>query len=214
VKPISFFYPSTKESVRIDLSLRMIAPASLRPVPFLRLTLANFLGEDPAALMFAYGPRRRPRLDGCGARPQFSLSHSEDLALLAISWASPLGVDVESVELLTDRDSMAAQIMHPIELALFERIPEHQRTTAFFRLWTRKEAALKAIGTGFLTEPRSLFVGFDHAGEEAEIMLNGRACAVRDVTVSAGHIAAVCGPQAAALELHHLHTRDLPEATA
>ena len=149
MKPISFFYPSTKESVRIDLSLRMIAPASLRPVPFLRLTLANFLGEDPAALMFAYGPRRRPRLDGCSARPQFSLSHSEELALLAISWASPLGVDVESVKLLTDRDSMAAQIMHPIELALFERIPEHQRTTAFFRLWTRKEAAPRPLAPDF-----------------------------------------------------------------
>ena len=100
--------------------------------------------------------------------------------------------------------------MHPAELALFERIPEHRRTAAFFRLWTRKEAALKAIGTGFLTEPRSLFVGFDQPGEKDEMLLDGRPCAIRDVAVSAGHIAAICCPPNAELAIHHLQTGDLP----
>jgi 4'-phosphopantetheinyl transferase len=162
---------------------------------FLRRVLGHFVGEHPAAVGFVYSAHGRPSLSAHGPRPDFNLSHAGDVALLAVSWASRLGIDVETVAPSVDTGALAGQVMHPNELAAFERLAEHQRMSCFFRLWTRKEAALKALGTGLSRDPRSLDVGFGQAGEDAVVWLDGAPFVIREIPAPPGYAAAVCAPR-------------------
>jgi 4'-phosphopantetheinyl transferase len=165
---------------------------------FLRRVLGQFVGEHPADLIFDYSPHGRPSLSAYGPRPDFNLSHAGEVALLAVCWASPLGIDVETVTAATDTNAIAGQVMHPNELAAFERLAEHERMSAFFRLWTRKEAALKALGTGLSRDPRSLDVGFGHGADETLVSLDGIPFVIREIPAPPGHAAALCAPRGVA----------------
>ncbi|MEV6105007.1 4'-phosphopantetheinyl transferase superfamily protein [Streptomyces sp. NPDC051940] len=116
----------------------------------LRRVLAGAVGRAPADLEFVReacpgcgGPHGRPALAGDGV-PQFSLSHSGDLVLIALA-AVAVGVDVE-------RSASAAAVervlplLHPAEQA--EIRGAERRRDAFTRVWVRKEAWLKGTGAG------------------------------------------------------------------
>jgi 4'-phosphopantetheinyl transferase len=77
------------------------------------------------------------------------------------------------------------------ERAAFAALPEDQRKTAFLRLWTRKEALLKADGRGLMHDPRQVTVGLDD-GEMRAIAFDGRSWTLRDLTLAPGLAAAVC----------------------
>jgi 4'-phosphopantetheinyl transferase len=78
-----------------------------------------------------------------------SLSHCEEVALIAVA-RRPVGVDAETLAAAGDDglDDLADLVLHPRELAAYERAGVAQRPRAFARLWTRKEAVLKARGEG------------------------------------------------------------------
>jgi 4'-phosphopantetheinyl transferase len=111
-----------------------------------RTILAGYLGADPAALEFDVGARGKPRLVRAGA-PEFNLSHSAQLALVAVGGA-PLGVDVEKVRHLERLCDIAQRQFSTAEYAALEALPERERLPAFYRCWTRKEAYVKALGLG------------------------------------------------------------------
>jgi len=119
---------------------------------FVRNVLALYLAEDPGCLEFRYGAFGKPALAagpmGPVANLHFNLAHSEDLALLAVSRAGPLGIDLERIRVLDDAEELVARFFCPAEFALFHSLPTHLKCAAFFNLWTRKEAWLKATGEG------------------------------------------------------------------
>jgi 4'-phosphopantetheinyl transferase len=116
----------------------------------LRAVLGRCLGADPAALEFSYGPHGKPALAGVwsGSGWHFNLAHSADLALLAVTRSGPVGVDVERLRPLADAGQLVSRFFSPREDAAFRPLPEDRKAAAFFRLWTRKEAWLKATGEG------------------------------------------------------------------
>ena len=75
----------------------------------------------------------------------FSLSHAGDWAVLAVCDA-PVGVDIEAVG--QDRPQVVARFFHPREQDAYFALPEDARTDAFYTLWVRKEAVVKALGDG------------------------------------------------------------------
>jgi 4'-phosphopantetheinyl transferase len=116
----------------------------------LRKILANVLGESPEALVFSYSARGKPSLsDPEGpAGPRFNLSHSEDVAMLALSWGIEVGLDLEAEGEDHPSWDMAELTFNPVEI---EWLNEHSTTDfskAFMELWTLKEAVLKAEGSG------------------------------------------------------------------
>src|SRR5262245_977456 len=115
-----------------------------------RRILAGYLNARPAALGFQYGTRGKPALAApwSGSDIQFNVSNSDDVALLAIALGRELGVDVEHVREPRDFESLAAQFFDAGEVAQLRSLPLQQRREAFFHCWTRKEAVLKAVGTG------------------------------------------------------------------
>jgi len=116
----------------------------------LRTILARYLRTEPTQIWFEYGPNGKPLLGGQFARSglQFNLAHCKDLALLAATRGRVVGVDLEKVCVMEGAEEMAACFCSPQEKAEFDSLPVDQKDEAFFRLWTRKEAWLKATGKG------------------------------------------------------------------
>ncbi|MEM7305281.1 MAG: 4'-phosphopantetheinyl transferase superfamily protein [Planctomycetota bacterium] len=140
-----------------DRLLYSVAHAALRRV------LAPYAGCAPHELRFEIDEHGRPFLTPRGEL-HFSLSHSGDRALVAVARVQRVGVDVEVFRALQDLDRLAERNYTPAELAELAPLEDDARVRAFFRVWTRKEAYVKALGRG-LSHP---LAAFDvSAGEEA-----------------------------------------------
>ncbi|MEO8427491.1 MAG: 4'-phosphopantetheinyl transferase superfamily protein [Verrucomicrobiota bacterium] len=116
----------------------------------IRSILARYLGQEPARLRFEYGSNGKPWLtDPLGRQPlQFNLSHSHGVALFALAFGQELGVDLEQVRLIDDAEQIAKNYYTAREHALLRELSGSRKEEAFFKCWTRKEAYLKATGTG------------------------------------------------------------------
>lgn len=103
----------------------------------------------PAAVPLTLLPTGKPALAAAGDHGiDLSLAHAGDVVLLAVSRAGAVGVDVEQLGRTGDHAALAARRFAPEEQAALEALPAAERPTAFTRCWTRKEAIVKAIGTG------------------------------------------------------------------
>lgn len=121
----------------------------------LRLVLASYVCLGPKRLSFEKGAGGKPRLAD-RHQLRFNLSHSNDLALVAVSANREVGVDIEKVCEMPDLESLARICFSPVEQAALAAVPAGQRQLAFFAGWTRKEAFLKAQGDG-LSRPLHSF---------------------------------------------------------
>ena len=110
-----------------------------------RRILAGYLGCSPQEVALRHGPRGKPYIDGEG--PRFNLSHSGDLALVAVA-SNELGVDVEKVRRLESLRQIAQRHFSDVEYAALEALDVAEQELAFYRCWTRKEAYIKALGEG------------------------------------------------------------------
>lgn len=116
----------------------------------LRSVLSTYLDCPPESLKFAAGPNGKPFLlpIACKDLVQFNLSHSNELALIAVARQPELGVDVEWVERNTPFREIAGRFFSAEEVAALDSLSSHLQRLAFFKCWTSKEAFLKAKGTG------------------------------------------------------------------
>lgn len=127
------------------------AQAALRRILGARLEL------QPQAIEFAYGRWGKPQLlahPGLG----FNLSHSDDLALVAVGEGTEIGVDVEATGRSRPFRRLARRYFAPGEQAWIERLGDADVAAGFYRTWTLKEAYLKAIGTGLSVSPERFAV--------------------------------------------------------
>jgi 4'-phosphopantetheinyl transferase len=132
---------------------RFIPPAARLQFVAARSALRDILGRYlvlPAeTIAFCVDPLGKPSLANAGRRPPyFNLSHSRELALVAVTRCGAIGVDVESVREMVTREQLAERFFHPHEIATLQRLPAGERAASFFNAWTRKEAFLKATGKG------------------------------------------------------------------
>jgi len=93
-----------------------------------------------APLEFAVYERGKPYL-ASDSTLHFNLSHSCDLALIAVTRACPVGIDIERLRPIPDFAAIAQRYFPN-----GSPIPTTARD--FFRQWTQFEARLKAQGTG------------------------------------------------------------------
>ena len=122
----------------------------------LRTTLAEAAGCDPASLSFAAGPHGKPIETGAAPGLAFNVAHSGDYALIAVARAQAIGVDVEAVREGLDVLALSERVFTSTERSRVERAPAGERISVFFRQWVRKEAVLKGLGVGLVTDPRTV----------------------------------------------------------
>jgi 4'-phosphopantetheinyl transferase len=112
----------------------------------LRGVLGACLGEDPRRVPLLEGPGK-PRLEG---DLEFSLSHSSGLALLAVGRSVRVGADVERERAVPYLRELVERFFGEEERGRLRELQGAERRRCFFRLWTRREAAAKALGLGIL----------------------------------------------------------------
>ena len=110
----------------------------------LRQILAKYLEEDPAKLNFHYESHGKPYLS---SSLQFNLSHSEDVALLAICLKYPVGIDIEFYSARPFL-GIGRHLFSEEENQALSYLPNALKPLCFFHLWAQKEAVIKAVGTG------------------------------------------------------------------
>ncbi len=116
----------------------------------LRKICSAYLEETAPKLAFEYGPRGKPHLSRTqnGMDLRFSLSHSDGIALYAITEGREVGIDIERIRFNMAWESVAPMCLSAREIALLRSLSPPAQTRTFFMLWTRKEAYVKARGTG------------------------------------------------------------------
>jgi len=112
----------------------------------LRTLAARHLGRPPASLRWARGPHGKPQLPGTDL--ELNLSHAGDWGLVVVTRRDPVGVDLEPIVPARVDASMIRAVTSTAERAAFASMPAHEQVIAFYRLWVRKEAVIKALGTG------------------------------------------------------------------
>ena len=164
----------------------------------LREVLGRTIGRAPEQLRFAYPcvcgkpdcvpSRRKPRLELEPGLPplRFNLSHTEGLAMLAVSIGQEVGIDVERIDHDTAIRPIVERAFGTSDAAALRALPEAEQSEAFYRGWTRKEAYGKARGYGFALPPDELAEAERWwfrdlpapSGYVAALAVEGRDCAV------------------------------------
>jgi len=114
----------------------------------LRVVLGRRCGCEPSSLRFDYGPRGKPRLASPVCEARFNLSHSGDHAIVAICVDAEIGVDIEAIDEHVEHLAVSRQVFSRNEQLELEAMPIALRARAFYDGWTRREAVLKALGSG------------------------------------------------------------------
>ncbi|MGH7467525.1 MAG: 4'-phosphopantetheinyl transferase family protein [Longimicrobiales bacterium] len=116
----------------------------------LRVLLGVYLGESPDQLKLVQGASGKPFLQSKSNRQplHFNLAHAGGRAAFAFTYTAELGIDLENVRPVEEMQNIADRYFSSPEAETLRSFPEPQRAGAFFRVWTRKEAVVKAIGEG------------------------------------------------------------------
>lgn len=127
---------------------------------FMRTALATYLPCNAEDLVFKKAEKGKPVL--VSQKPSeslhFNLSHSHNLALLAISKNKAVGIDVEYMDRKNEWKKIIQRFFTPEEQQALFSLPEDQQQQAFFKVWTRKEAHMKVIGEGLYLSPTQFTV--------------------------------------------------------
>src|SRR6185503_11291343 len=122
----------------------------------LRGILSRYTRLAPEELIFEVDSNGKPSLRG--TRISFNLSHSAEMCLVAVAGGRPVGIDVEQIRAEIDPLKIAGRYFSAREHASLTALPPALAPAAFFTCWTRKEAVVKALGTGLSMPAESLEV--------------------------------------------------------
>jgi 4'-phosphopantetheinyl transferase len=126
----------------------------------LRRVLSGCLGiAEPRRVSLSWRKGVKPSLDMPSNALTFSLSRSGDMAAIALGEGIDVGIDVETDDRAFGSLDMRDAILTPMEKVAVEGLAEAERASAARRLWVRKEAIVKALGTGFTRPPSSVSAG-------------------------------------------------------
>lgn len=121
-----------------------------------RHLLGNAIGVSPQDLLFERHGGGKPFMRG-EAVPDFNLSHGGDWVIAGYSWSGVIGVDVEADRPAKIWREIAGSFLSPAELAVMNG-------DDFLKIWTAKEAGLKAHGAGFAIMPNAITVAGEGDG--------------------------------------------------
>jgi 4'-phosphopantetheinyl transferase len=117
----------------------------------LRMILGRYLNAPPESIVFTFEQRGKPVIAGEHADSglHFNLSHSGDLALVAVAKKCKVGVDIELLREINNLESLARRYFHSSEVEDVLATAAN-RDRRFLQCWTAKEAVLKAFGSGIV----------------------------------------------------------------
>jgi 4'-phosphopantetheinyl transferase len=152
-----------------------------------RRVLASCIDDDPARIHFDTGPHGKPHLRGHD-RIHFNISHSPRWWVMAVAQDRDVGIDVEDLDRKIDIERVAARLFVPEEIAVIESLEGEDRRRAFFRVWTSREAVVKAMGEGIFASGRKFVV---EADPKEPARVHGDAFLLREIPIDDGSLCSV-----------------------
>jgi 4'-phosphopantetheinyl transferase len=164
----------------------------VRAHAMVRQLLGGLLGHAPASLRFEAGPLGKPILRDTTPPLAFNLSHGGDLGALVVSREVEVevGIDIEAWRPMPDALAVGASVFTAAETAGWPGADGGRIDREFLRLWTRKEAVLKALGLGLSLDPRQVTVGLQPSCCVVEVALGTQRRAVNLVSLEDHPLAA------------------------
>lgn len=131
---------------------RFLAPIHRKRFIAARYALRNILGQylstPPENVSFIYTEHGKPFLSGTmQEKLQFNLAHTYDIAVCVITLDHAIGVDIEKIVEKNDL-AIAERFFSREENRALSVLPPDEQTIGFYRLWSKKEALVKAVGKG------------------------------------------------------------------
>ncbi len=114
---------------------------------FVRTILGSYLDCLPVAVPLRASPTGRPLIDA-GSELRYSLAHCARHAVVAVSFSTPVGIDIECARPVPNALAIAERYFAREEVQTLRSARAEDRNGIFLRLWTSKEAFAKAIGLG------------------------------------------------------------------
>jgi 4'-phosphopantetheinyl transferase len=142
----------------------------------LRLVLSEYAPVRPEEWRFLTGEKGKPEIasPALDAPLYFNLSHTDGFAACVAGRVRQLGVDVEKINRKASHQELAKRFFAPGEYEYLRSLPPNLQREAFFRIWTLKEAYIKAEGKGLAIPLDSFHFRFS-AGNPAEVTLASNA---------------------------------------
>ena len=135
----------------------------------IHLLLKQYLGNEYQSIRWMESEHHKPfiQLEN-GSKPlEYNLSHCKGFIAVAVGHRSQ-GIDIEQNRHLKDLEGISRQVFTEEEIAqVFDTTDPEKQNQTFFKFWTCKEAALKAHGTGFMKDPKTLQLHFPSELKEA-----------------------------------------------
>lgn len=169
----------------------------------LRMLLALYTQQHPAEVVISVRKYGKPYL--ASGELHFNISHSDELAIMAFS-ENRLGIDIEKIQPIDDAVLVVNHQYSTCEQQYWSSLDEDERLSAFYKIWTGKEAFIKFIGTG-LTMPLKSF----------DIVVNDETRYIRlpnkqtndyhvyDVPVAHDYLATLITQYPSTIKLNHIH---------
>jgi len=135
----------------------------------LRKILSEYLNVAPQTISFAYTQHQKPYLNfPADSRLNFNVSNSDDLGLFAFTLDHAIGVDIEKIQDVY-KQAVAERFFSPHENAELMRMSPRDQIRGFYRIWSRKEALIKAVGKGLSIPLTSFTVTVNDVPEMVEL---------------------------------------------
>ena len=161
----------------------------------LRAILGRYLGVDAGAIKFCYSAAGKPALSTeFDETLRFNVTHADSLALYAVGH-SEVGVDVEHVREINEAEQIANRFFTAGERTELRAVPRAKRMETFLRVWTRKEAYLKACGIGIAEIANRVEVSLHDEATCFQVgtgnIVNSSRWSLHDLTPAPGYLAAL-----------------------
>ena len=143
----------------------------------LRIVLAEYTGLKPEELIFETTGNGKPclTLEQNPGKVSFNISHSHEMAVVALCRDSDIGVDLEYMDKARPFSELAQRYFTGAEYDMISRLAEMEQAAMFYKIWTLKEAWLKASGLGIMglglietCQEQEGNLGILHWGEDTE----------------------------------------------
>lgn len=122
---------------------------------FVRLFVSEVTGMSPRQLIFSKNEYGKPYI--VGSKFDVSISHSEEFLLLTLSEKGSIGCDIENTKnpLMSDITDIVTSVMTSDEFEMLNTLNAKRKYDYAIDVWVKKEAWLKAIGLGFMADPKT-----------------------------------------------------------
>jgi 4'-phosphopantetheinyl transferase len=175
----------------------------------LRRILSQYLDTPADQICFGEENYGKPIIQSPAQPPlHFNLSHSGDRSLVAVAHL-PVGVDIEQIRPNLQYTMLSPHIMSPNEQKAFEQLPDSEKEMHFFRLWTRKEAYIKAIGKGLAHPLQKFTISFDEEPQLLEDLTspeNVNLWQLYHIHLTSGYVGTLVYPKSTQIIKHYLYT--------